>query len=310
MKKTIVLVLCSALILVSGDTASDVKSKTLNDKVNPPLSATSTTVAPENTAASSTTSKTTTTSTTSTTTPSTTTTSTTTHAPTTTPASTTTHAPVPPTPVPNPETNKWNITGPDGNQIIAKMAVQLIMYNSTTQKANLVINVPANNETYVSGVFDKNSESMTLAWKSINSNVNNSLTLYFKQDSKTYLLDRVEVSVVLPTVATPAKFVHKQEHFNTTLGNSYRCIRLQTFNLKKENDDKVVVGEMKVSNLQFQAFKSDHKENFGLAEDCAFDTPDVVPIAVGCILAGAVVIVLVAYLISRRRSQAQGYHSM
>ena len=62
------------------------------------------------------------------------------------------------------------------------------------------------------------------------------------------------------------KLVHKQEHFNTTLGNSYRCVRLQAFNLTAENDLKIVVGRMEVSDLQFQAFKADKKANFGLGK--------------------------------------------
>lgn len=50
--------------------------------------------------------------------------------------------------------------------------------------------------------------------------------------------------------------------------------------------------------------------SFFLAKDCSFDTPDIVPITVGCALAGLVVIVLIAYLVGRRRSQARGYLSM
>lgn len=46
------------------------------------------------------------------------------------------------------------------------------------------------------------------------------------------------------------------------------------------------------------------------AEDCEFDTPDIVPIAVGIALAALVVVVLVAYLVGRRRSQTRGYLSM
>jgi len=37
---------------------------------------------------------------------------------------------------------------------------------------------------------------------------------------------------------------------------------------------------------------------------------DVVPIAVGASLAGLVVIVLIAYLLGRRRSRARGYQSV
>ena len=40
------------------------------------------------------------------------------------------------------------------------------------------------------------------------------------------------------------------------------------------------------------------------------DTSSVVPIAVGAALAGLVVIVLIAYLIGRRRSRQTGYESV
>ena len=50
---------------------------------------------------------------------------------------------------------------------------------------------------------------------------------------------------------------------------------------------------------------------FIVAVQCpADDATDVVPIAVGAALAGLVVIVLVAYLIGRKRSRARGYQSV
>jgi len=48
-----------------------------------------------------------------------------------------------------------------------------------------------------------------------------------------------------------------------------------------------------------------------LAEDCEKSiSSDIVPIAVGCALVGLVAIVLIAYLVGRRRSQTRGYLSM
>lgn len=37
---------------------------------------------------------------------------------------------------------------------------------------------------------------------------------------------------------------------------------------------------------------------------------DIVPIAVGCALIALVIVVLIAYLVGRRRAQARGYVSM
>lgn len=51
--------------------------------------------------------------------------------------------------------------------------------------------------------------------------------------------------------------------FSTGLSNSYRCLKEQSLNLnfKGGND---TVGELKVSNLQFQAFRNDNTTIFGL----------------------------------------------
>lgn len=123
--------------------------------------------------------------------------------------------------------------------------------------------------------------------------------------------------------------------FNTGLSNSYRCFKEQILNLTLEGRNETV-GHLKVSNLQFQAFRGDNTTTFGLgmcyillsylsymllkklmcffvfflAQDCSSNTPDIVPITVGCALAGLVVVVLIAYLVGRRRSQARGYLSM
>lgn len=135
--------------------------------------------------------------------------------------------------------------------------------------------------------------------------------------------------------------------FTVGLSNSYRCFKEQTLNLTLLGKNETV-GHLKISDLQFEAFRGDNTTVFGLggcqygfilshwcgmlststgyrpdriliyirarylvsAKDCSFNTPDIVPITVGCALAGLVVIVLIVYLVGRRRSQARGYLSM
>lgn len=60
--------------------------------------------------------------------------------------------------------------------------------------------------------------------------------------------------------------------------------------------------------LQFVCF-SPHSLSLFSAEDCVADEPDnfIVPIAVGVALAVLIIIVLLAYLIGRKRSQMSGY---
>lgn len=66
-----------------------------------------------------------------------------------------------------------------------------------------------------------------------------------------------------------------------------------------------------MSHVQLEAFHTKAAQEFSFAKDCeAMETPDIVPIAVGIALAALVVVVLIAYLVARRRSQARGYMSM
>jgi lysosomal-associated membrane protein 1/2 len=97
-----------------------------------------------------------------------------------------------------------------------------------------------------------------------------------------------------------------------TVGHSYTCKDSDVWSLNVD-EFKNFVPELSItlSNIQVQAFMSADavKPEFGTAEDCSY-TSDIVPIAVGCALALLVVIVLIAYVIGRRRNRARGYESM
>ena len=59
------------------------------------------------------------------------------------------------------------------------------------------------------------------------------------------------------------KFVHMHDEFHTGLSNSYRCANPPKFNLTNEGSNEKV-GTIQLSNVQFQAFRSDKTTNFGL----------------------------------------------
>ncbi|XP_015522414.1 lysosome-associated membrane glycoprotein 1 [Neodiprion lecontei] len=238
------------------------------------------------------------------------------------PTETTSVMPTPtttPTPVPTPEIGKWIVNETNETCIIVKMAVQFnVTYITTDHKSDfLVLDLPVN-ETQVKGVCGASKDieqNITISWLTTpNSTTQNNLTLHFRKNitKNQYSLHDLQVDLApenFPYLTNSSmSFEHRSNQFTTGLSNSYRCLKIQTLNLTKE--DNKTVGEIKVSNLQFQAFHSGSATSFGFAEDCAFDTPDIVPIAVGCALALLVVIVLIAYLVGRRRSQARGYLSM
>eukprot|EP00092_Neocalanus_flemingeri_P012784 GFUD01013776.1.p1 GENE.GFUD01013776.1~~GFUD01013776.1.p1 ORF type:complete len:307 (-),score=98.09 GFUD01013776.1:69-989(-) len=64
--------------------------------------------------------------------------------------------------------------------------------------------------------------------------------------------------------------------------------------------------------VQFDAFRSASAppNQFQLPSDCSYRPNDIVPIIVGCALAGMVLMVLVAYMVGRSRSRARGYMSV
>ncbi|XP_076453996.1 lysosome-associated membrane glycoprotein 1-like [Babylonia areolata] len=89
-------------------------------------------------------------------------------------------------------------------------------------------------------------------------------------------------------------------------GGSYKCNAQQTETLN--NGIK-----FETANLQYKAFNNDNSTSFNdnVTECSADDTSNsIVPIAVGAALAGLVAVVLIAYLIGRRRSRRQGYESV
>lgn len=93
---------------------------------------------------------------------------------------------------------------------------------------------------------------------------------------------------------------YANESFDIPANFSYHCNRETQFNATN--------GFLTVSKVQFEAFKSGHSQNFSAAKDCDSNiTPDIVPIAVGISLIALIVVVLIAYIVGRRRQQARGY---
>jgi len=99
-------------------------------------------------------------------------------------------------------------------------------------------------------------------------------------------------------------FTNSTKLFTVKTGNSYMC--------KSKSD--VHLGNVTIQFLEMhvQAFLTKDETNFGAAEECDADdkVSDVVPIAVGVALAALIIVVLIAYLVGRRRSRQNGYQSV
>lgn len=299
-----------ALLLMAGLTICWAQ----NEPINPVVPETTTTEPPPTTSTSTTTTTSTSTSTTTTTEPPKTTT--TTVAPTTTTApSTTTAAPPKPTPFPEPEVGTWIYTNKTNNQtcVLTQMALQLnVTYLDTADKpVTSLYNVPKN-AVVNNGSCADSVQYIELVW-----NLQNRLTVNFSRNATQHEFTLSGLNFVL--VISADQFPNAKENQTLTLANnqtlfktptdmSYHCNRPQKLNLTASDNSTSTVT---VSKLQFEAFHKKQNGKFSIAKDCdAIDTPDIVPIAVGCALILLIVIVLIAYLAGRRNTRSRGYVSM
>lgn len=234
----------------------------------------------------------------------------------------TTVAPRPePTP---PSQGSWVYTdGKNVTCIVLQTALRVnISYtNKDGNQANTSFNLPASNVTkVVNGTCQDTVQFMTLSWIT-DGYISNNITFVFQKNdtTKKYFMSQLIVSLnpnssLIPETAAndTINLVHVHAHvFETPLKKSYRCAKTQLIKLTSSpiNDNITAVAEF--SLLQEQAYHTDKGHTFGSYVDCEEeDLPDIVPIVVGCALGGLVLLVLIGYLISRRRGHARGYLSM
>jgi len=122
-------------------------------------------------------------------------------------------------------------------------------------------------------------------------------TLHFPNSTETFDIDGTLDNVHL---------------YPTNVNSSYRCNSEDDVRIKVSGTANQTV-LIRFTHVQMEAFRSSENDKFGVASDCSADdilTSDIVPIAVGCALAALVVVVLIAYLIGRRRARQRGYQSV
>uniref|UniRef100_A0A8C6GKG9 Lysosome-associated membrane glycoprotein 1 n=2 Tax=Mus TaxID=862507 RepID=A0A8C6GKG9_MUSSI len=209
-------------------------------------------------------------------------------------------SPSPPLVPTNPTVSKYNVTGNNGTCLLASMALQLnITYlkkdNKTVTRA---FNISPNDTS--SGSCGINLVTLKVE------NKNRALELQFGMNasSSLFFLQGVHLNMTLPDALVPTFSIsnHSLKALQATVGNSYKC----------NTEEHIFVSKMlslNVFSVQVQAFKVD-SDRFGSVEECVQDGNNMlIPIAVGGALAGLVLIVLIAYLIGRKRSHA-GYQTI
>jgi len=92
--------------------------------------------------------------------------------------------------------------------------------------------------------------------------------------------------------------------FNTTYGHSYKC--------KNTAYANVTNWQLTLSDVKLQPFNMTSDGIYGTIEDCSEDTKDdwLVPVIVGSVLGGLVIVVVIAYIIGRRKNNSGSYDNM
>lgn len=203
----------------------------------------------------------------------------------------------------NPVPGTYNVSNSNGTCLLAKMGLQLnITYTTPDNKTALkVFNIQPNTT-----VSDGNCSSDHASLQLTDTLTKLNFVFVVNATTNKFYLKELSVSTRVGLPAARGKeFVAKNESLNylqTTLGKSYMCHSEQTLQVD--------------SNFSINAFEL-HVQPFGVnnskyatAEECQMDKDDMlIPIIVGAALAGLVLIVLIAYLIGRKRSHA-GYQTI
>ncbi|XP_051513825.1 lysosome-associated membrane glycoprotein 2-like isoform X2 [Myxocyprinus asiaticus] len=224
----------------------------------------------------------------------------TTEAPTTEHTNATTAPTPPPTtpPVPNPTVGNYSIRlyANSSACLLAKMGLQFSFktsVNASLQTINLDPNVTTANGTCGSG-----GNSSTLILKSEKTTVQ----FVFTNVSEKFHLHALMLSIDFGNGSFFNESNTNLTLWEASVGSSYMCKKEQSYNIS----DKLTINTFE---LQVQPFAV-QKDSFSTAHECSMDdTSLLIPIIVGAALAGLIFIVVIAYVIGRRRTYV-GYQTL
>lgn len=217
-------------------------------------------------------------------------------------ASTTTAAPAP-TPPGTPERGDYSVRNANGTAcLLAQMGLQLnVSYFSRAQNKTIqdLVNL-APNQTVPSGSCEASTATLTLTQEQTTTL---SFTFTLNTTSNKYHLSALSLLANWSDMTAPLSASNGSlNYLRSTLGRSYMCNTEQTLLVAP-------VFSLNTYRLQVQPFQVTTNQ-FATAEECQMDQDQMlIPIIVGAALAGLVLIVLIAYLIGRKRSHA-GYQTI
>ncbi|TRY92733.1 hypothetical protein DNTS_024820 [Danionella cerebrum] len=211
-------------------------------------------------------------------------------------------SPLPTSPLPPPERGNYSVTNTNGSVcMLALMGLQInITHLSQNQSVSALVNLQPNRTTPTGSCGDSMS---TLELSDEESRTNLSLSFSLNSTSRKFFLSAANVSALWPGMSDVFESGSGSlSLLQGSLGRSYMCSTQQSLQVTP-------VFTINTFNLQIQPFGVSGNQ-FSTAEECLLDKENLlVPIVVGAALAGLVLIVLIAYLIGRKRTHP-GYQTI
>ncbi|XP_029626509.1 lysosome-associated membrane glycoprotein 2 isoform X3 [Salmo trutta] len=207
---------------------------------------------------------------------------------------TSTAAPTSTPTLPTPTTGKYSIA-PDVNSTACLMATFGLQIGYKQGDKEETINLVPN-MTKLGGACGANSSNLILTSDTI------TITFTFSNDGKKFHLHALNVTVK-PATGDPVVAVNtNMSIWAAAVGSSYMCNKEQTLNVT----DTLTLYTFE---LRVQPFEV-NKGEFATAHECSLDdTSILIPIIVGAALAGLILIVVIAYVIGRRKTYV-GYQTL
>lgn len=199
-----------------------------------------------------------------------------------------------PTPKEKPEAGTYSVNNGNDTCLLATMGLQL---NITQDKVASVININPNT-THSTGSCRSHTALLRL-----NSSTIKYLDFVFavKNENRFYLKE-VNISMYLVNGSVFSIANNNLSYWDAPLGSSYMCNKEQTVS---------VSGAFQINtfDLRVQPFNVTQGK-YSTAQECSLDDDTIlIPIIVGAGLSGLIIVIVIAYVIGRRKSYA-GYQTL
>jgi len=236
-----------------------------------------------------------------------------------------TSPPKPTTAKPVPEAGRWMVTDDETGLvcIMIELKAELNIEYETSSESKVstaTIHIPPT--ATAKGSCGNTRQAIAISWK--DHDASRSLSLEFQLVNMTepsYIISKLEFKIQENASQFPnasklgnlvVDAVNSTNFFELKQGYFYFCDAARDLSLYYIASQSTYNATVSFSDMKLEAFRTKTDVSFGKPTVCAADasaTNDVVPIAVGCALAALVVIVVIAYLISRKKVRSE-YQAM